>query len=198
MKKEFQIMNIKGVDDTRYGSIVLVEANPVETNSLGMRFVTQHICSSTESFFFPDDDDIIQPLVSIARGGGLWTPNMADFSAENIHNADSNRIIKVYRHKSFWSDDYDMSLNSGARPELIANKHYKANQLKEQYYRNGWYESMSLYDYVFSLAVGDDVEDFFSWLFDDPSLAGFSLASLSLAQTESFDDFMDLFDEEEF
>ena len=123
---------------------------------------------------------------------------MADFSEENVHNADSNRIIKVYRHCSFWSNNYDVSFNSGARPELIANKHYKANQLKEQYYRNGWYESMSLYDYVFSLAVGDDVSNFFSWLFDNPSLEGFSIASLSVAQSESFDDFMDLFAEEEF
>ena len=37
MNKEYQIIDVKGGEDSRFGDIVIVKANPVETNSLGLK-----------------------------------------------------------------------------------------------------------------------------------------------------------------
>lgn len=198
MKDEYQIMEIKGAHDSRYGDVAIVRANPVETNSMGMRFVTQHLCSDTEMFFFPDDDEILEPIIRIAQGQGIWRPNKNDYRDESILDEETNRRSQIHRHKSFWSNIYDRGMNSGYTPDLIPNKGYKARQLKEQFYRNGWYEEYTLRGYVVSLAEGDDVSNFWGWLFDNPALNGCLPWTLPSDYQQSYEDFLSLFDEDEF
>lgn len=194
MKKEYLIRKITSGEDDHYGDICIVKANPVETNSMGMRFVSESIGKGTETFFFPNESDIIETLLRIARGQGIWQPNEDDFEEETVCDEKNNRDMTVYRHVSFWSNDYDHSLNSGNKAELINNKQHKANQLKTQYYRNGWYESIGLREYVESLAESDNGSNFWEWLFDNPSLNGLMPWNLPSDYTECYEDFLKLFD----
>lgn len=193
MNNEYQIIDIKGGEDSRFGDIVIVKANPVETNSLGLKFVSTTLGLKTDTFLFPEEEHIINPILAIARGQGIWRPEKDDFEEESIFNEDKNTHVKIYRHISFWSDDYDESFNSGHIPELIGNKRHKASQLSEQYINNGWYQSMSLYEYVVSLAEGDDVQNFCGWLFDDPSLNNRMIWDLPKEYQDCFVDFLDQF-----
>lgn len=192
MEAEYLIMDISDGRDHTYGKIVIVRANPVR-NTVGVKFVAQHLCDDTELFFFPDDDNIVEPILRIARGQGLWTPDDSDFVEEKIYSEDNCEQEAIYRHVSFFSDVYDHSFNSGKTPKLINNELYKAFQLKERYYLNGWRESMGLKEYVESLAVGDGA--FWGWLFGDNSLNGLMPWELPGDCQCAYEDFLDSFEE---
>ena len=50
---------------------------------------------------------------------------------------------------------------------------------------------MSLYEYVVSLAEGDDVQNFCGWLFDDPSLNNRMIWDLPKEYQDCFVNFLD-------
>lgn len=81
----------------------------------------------------------------------------------------TNSHIMIHRHVSFFKDEYDENLNSGHDVCLIPNMGYKIQTLNQQFYRGNWFESYySFRSYVESLAEGDDVQNFWGWLFDRP------------------------------
>lgn len=196
MKKEYQIIHMSAELDDDYGNVCIALANPVQSNALGMKFVTQNLCSETEKFLFPNEPDFVDPLLDIARGQGIWHPDEDDFEDKMKYNPETGKDENVHCHCSLWNAHYEPTLNSGYEPELIPNKAYKTRQLKDQYYRNGWYESMGLREYVESLAEGDDVQNFFGWLFDKPELNGCSPRELPTDFEMSYESFLDLFEED--
>lgn len=195
MSIEYQIIKIIVGSDNIYGDSYVVQANPVQTDSLGRKFITsQRLGRETDIFLFPYDEDIIKPIIRIARDEGIWHPNESDFEEEIIFDEDEERDITIYRHVSFWSDENDCSYNSKYQPELIKNISYKVNQLKEQFYNEGWYEYYGLREYVVSLAEENEVNNFWGWLFDDSSLNGYMIWNLPPEYAQCYNDFLDLFD----
>lgn len=163
-------MHVGDGTDSVHGEIVIVKANPVKNNGFSLCH-SMSICTDTETFFFPNDINLINQVLLIARGGGLWHPNEDDFSEERIFDEDKGTRVVIYRHNSFFDDDYEGDLNSGHEVCLIPNMPYKVHTLNQQYYTGNWFESYySFRSYVESLAEEDDVNIFFGWLFDRPDL----------------------------
>ena len=79
----YKIMHVGDGTDSIYGDIYIVKANPVQNNGFGL-YHSMSICNETESFFFPANQSLINQVLLIARGGGIWYPNENDFSDEQI------------------------------------------------------------------------------------------------------------------
>ena len=150
--KGYKIMNISDGEDNIYGKICIVEANPINSNGL---YLTHSISidKDTETFLFIDDENILNQLIKILQGDGIWYPYENDFNTEQVYDNERGLIKNVYRHNSFYSTDYDKSLNSGKRICLIPDLEYKIRILNNQYYNNNWFNIYSDFkDYVISLA----------------------------------------------
>lgn len=100
MSAKYKILNINGGEDSRFGEIVYVEANPIEQNSYSEFFIS-HYYEKTQYFFYPNNESLIDELVSIAQSG-LWQPNMNDFKIEMMNFKGSRR--QIFRHISFFED----------------------------------------------------------------------------------------------
>ena len=77
---------------------------------------------------------------------------------------------------------------------LIPNFAYKQSQLVEQWRNNNWYYTYpSVRDYVESLAEGDDVQNFFGWLFDDARFNYTTVWTLPGNYEDAYQQFLNLF-----
>ena len=77
---------------------------------------------------------------------------------------------------------------------LIPNFAYKQSQLVEQWRNNNWYYTYpSVRDYVESLAEGDDVQNFFGWLFDDDRFNYTTVWTLPGNYEDAYQQFLNLF-----
>jgi len=98
MEKEYFIMDIGDGQDSKYGKILIVKANPVVTNSLGFRHVSETRGTHTEMFHFPLSNRYIDPLVQIAQKQQIWHPAQEDFVDSRVRDENSNRVVTVHRH----------------------------------------------------------------------------------------------------
>lgn len=164
-------MHIGDATENGYRHIVIVKASPINDMGFGQSF-TPYECRETEFFFFPDKKRLINRIVQIAQGEGIWHPNEDDFRDETSLFEENNKRVTIHRHNSFWTDKYD-DMNSGHAVNLIPDIQYKARTLNNQYYQGNWFESyFSFRSYVESLAEGDDVQNFWGWLFNRPDFNG--------------------------
>lgn len=147
---------------------LLVLANSL---SLGHR----EKCNQTESFLVPQSE--WNRVVRIKNNHLIWHLDLSDFTKEKIWFPglacdgwlDPKRI--VWRHRSVPGSNGNFTVNTADINE-IPGWDYKIEQLKSQYYSGGWtFAYPSFREYVISLAEGDDVENFWGWLFDNNMLA---------------------------
>lgn len=186
----YKIMHVGDGTDSVYGNIYIIKANPVQNNGFSM-YHSMTICSDTETFFIPANQGLLNQIIMIARGGGLWYPDEDDFVEEKIFNENTNSHITIYRHVSFFEDEYDENLNSGHDVCLIPDMPSKIHTLNQQYYSGNWFESyFSFRSYVESLAEGDDVRNFWGWLFDRPDLNGLKPWNLPLEYECEYERFL--------
>lgn len=187
----------KIIDVTKYesndgnGFVVVVLANPVNTNSFGNMFVSEGKNIHTEEFVFANQRRITDPIMRIARSETIWTPNPDDF--EDMKDEEGKT---VHVHLSYFGadeDEFDMSMNLGNRTVNVPGAHYKADQLRDQWVSNGWMYDYTLREYVHSLAIGDDVQNFWGWLFDDPNLNGRTMWNLPQEYREAYERFLNMF-----
>lgn len=168
----YKIIHIGEATENGYKPIVIVKANPINDNGF-LRHYVPYECRETEFFFFPQKPSLINRVVQIAQGEGVWHPNEDDFVDGATFFEDENKRVTIHRHTSFWSNDYDKDMNSGHSVNLIPDIQYKARTLNNQFYQRNWFESyLSFRSYVESLAEGDDVRNFWGWLFNRPDLNG--------------------------
>lgn len=195
---EYKIMHIGDATDSQFGDILIVKANPIMDNGYGKSYVT-HICNDTVSFFFPANNQmLINKLLEIANGGGLWTPDIdEDFIEEKIFDEDYGKRITVYRHVSFFnsSDDSISNLNSGKNVQLIPDVGYKINQFYSQFYRKGWFDMYSFSGYVQSLAEEDYNTHFWQYLFGTHQFDGYAPYELPPEYYEAYENFIDKCDQ---
>ena len=196
MQTEYFILDCREVVHSVYGNIIAFRANPVETNPVGMMFMSPTLGENTETFFFPNNKCIIAPIQRIGQSQEIWTPNPSDYKDERTYDRNVEKHIIIHYHKSFWSNDYDSSMNRGNPTIFVPNATYKANQLVDRFIKNGWlYSGATPREYAQSLASDLDGSDFLSWLFDDPSIKGYSIWDLDEEYQEAFENFLNRFGE---
>lgn len=167
-------------------------------------------------FMFPNDDEYLEErLMDIANGDNPWMPDFSEYCVEfhNDFREANNDHQVVYKHISCYDKDadyeldvfdYEYALDNEENQEdnenednalvLIPNFSYKHSQLIDQWRENAWYYTYpSVRDYVVSLADGDDVENFFGWLFDDPRFNYTSAWALPQKYEEAYHQFLRLF-----
>lgn len=170
---------------------MIVKANPVQNNGFSTYFTT-HECRDTKLFFFPNNEDLTDQILQIARGEGIWYPDEDDFVEDNVMDENSHKRMNIYRHLSFFDEDYEGDLNSGKDVCLIPDMHYKIITLNSQYYKGYWFQEYgSFRSYVESLAEGDDVENFLGWLFGRQDLNGLSPWQLPGNYYSEYERFLD-------
>lgn len=168
--KEYIIIGLGEGEHSTWGDCIIARANPVVDNGFSRSYVT-HECSDTELFFF--DPGMREAIDRIGRGGGVWTPDEDDFQEETIMDGNRRKcIINVHDSLMYGMDDDESDINSGNAVCLIANAQQKASVLHDQYYSKGWYNEYEFWEYVQSLAGGDDVQGFWQWLFEKGGLDG--------------------------
>ena len=189
MKDKYKIIDVtKYESNDGNGYVVVVLANPVNTSSMGHMFVSEGKNIHTEEFVFGDSRRVVDPIMRIARSETIWTPNQDDF--EDVIDEEGKT---VHVHMSYYGDDdYDMTMNSGNNRVNVPSAYYKADQLREQWTK-GWMYDYSLRDYVHSLATGDDVQNFWGWLFDDTSLNKFTYWNLPKEYKDAYQRFLNMF-----
>ena len=100
------IMDISEGSHNQFGKIIIVKANPVET-IFGMKQYSDHICSDTDYFFFPDQSLLIENILSIARRRDVWRPNETEYTIESVNDENNKKKINVYFHDSLYEVDYN-------------------------------------------------------------------------------------------
>ena len=152
-----------------------------------------------------------------------WVPDFNDYRVDFVNNlsgSGSDHLI-VYRHVSCWDKDayYDIDnwysvdmeelgiKNNGdyfddnepqddfhSMLSLIPDAFEKKSIMENQWIFGGWhYTYPSVRDYVRSLGTDDDVENFFSWLFNNSGLNNCYLWTLPYNYRNAFEQFLKLF-----
>lgn len=189
--EEYKIINTGDGIHSLYGEVFIVRANPVTQSQMGRCF-QPYFCPATESFIFVKDESIMNIITQIARGGGYWTPDQSEFEDEMIRNERFNRMEIIHIHDSLTIGGSNFSINSGKQICLIPDAQYKARKLNEQFYSGDWYYSYSFRQYVESLAEGDDVQGFWSWLFRVKGYDGLKPWQLPRNYYEEYERFLDI------
>lgn len=191
-KNGYRIMDVTDGYDSSYGEIIIVKANPIKDLGFG-RTVSMTICDETDTFFFPQsEEDLLNQILLIANGDGDWYPNESDFETETVLDENLNKRVPVYRHVSFFDDSYDETLNSGHEVSLIPDIGFKAKTLNNQFYQGYWFNSYSFRGYVEALAEGDDVQNFWGWLFNRPDFNGLKPWELPYDFEREYERFLDV------
>lgn len=175
MATKYFILDVKGVTDSRYGDCAAIKANPIREIKMGMhtsQSVTPYECSDTIMFFFPDDEDIIEPILRLARTQTPWEPDMSHFNKERIFDENAQKHIDIYRHLSFFGD-MPSAVGNSQPIRVSRDKQFILSQQYQDYMRRNYmFDPIDLQEYVGRLR--DNNPNFFAWLFDDNHLRGYS------------------------
>ncbi len=104
MFKDYFILDIKGASHNKYGDIAIIYANSVmeiEVPGVGIsRSVIDHYCNDTETFIIPEDNRLIQSIITQAQfNQGVWQANLNDFVDDITFNESLNRRVKAHLYK---------------------------------------------------------------------------------------------------
>ena len=77
----YKIIHIGDGRENGYHPIVIVKANPIIENAFSKSFIPYE-CSDTDFFFFPDDERVVDKVIKIAQGEGIWYPDEDDFEEQ--------------------------------------------------------------------------------------------------------------------
>lgn len=175
METKYFILEIKGVTDSRFGDCAAIKANPIQEITMG-RFssqsVTPYECSDTVTFFFPDDEIILEPLLRLARTQTPWVPDLFHFNKERIFDENAQKHVEIYRHLSFFGE-MPSAVGNSLPIRVSRDKQYLLSQQYQNYMRHNYqFDPIDLQEYVSRLRDSDP--NFFAWLFDDNRLRGYS------------------------
>lgn len=198
MAKSYMIMEIKGLSESLYGNTVAVMANPIIRTDYGNgHYSTGYnpsICSETELFIFPEDDDIIQPLLRWTRSRKAWEPKMEEYRVCRMSlDYGYKKFTTAFRHCSCFEEYNGCVVGEGNAVEVAPQKKAQLEQSYISYMRANYaFDSIDMQEYVARLA--DEDSNFFAWLFDDQSLTGCSLYELDEEQSEAWSNFYESLD----
>jgi len=199
----YKILEINGVDHTKYGKCLMVYANPITKKSLSFEF-SSVVDKRTIKFLFPFK--YLQELQRIANTLDYWSPCDSWYIKERIYDDRIKMYGPLYEHVNLNLDRLDMidsdedvipNLNDGEdsfHESLIPNIGYKFRRIIED-----WEKEMEKpnteYGYDKDAGPADmvdwgfyDEKTFFSWLFDDNTISDSS--ELTDEQAEAYDNFL--------
>ncbi|MBR5632261.1 MAG: hypothetical protein IKW82_11540 [Bacteroidales bacterium] len=100
--RQYQIREVAQADDELLGKVWTVLAKPVDLDSgSNVGFAETDLYSLldiTESFIFPYDNELIEEIVHLARGGQLWSPDIEDWSVDSVFDEKKKRLSIVHRY----------------------------------------------------------------------------------------------------
>lgn len=167
MTDKYFIVDIIKSEDSNYGEVAIVRANPVEVTPSGSMLASESRVGA-EHFFLPLDDYLIQSIIEEQHQNRYWTVNPNDFEDEYIFDESENRRRLIHRHVSF----YNMDIDSDDSDEYIeiSDIDKKCDSLRSTWIQNGIHSHTSLRDYILERATEGQIGKFWAWLFDDDSL----------------------------
>ena len=167
-KHEYLILDMECDEEN---DLIILHANPVQEFN-GFRQVAETRDADTTTFLFDYSKKLEEQLGAIGRAQAIWKPDMDDFSDISEEFSDISEEVgrKAYL---YIGDDEEGLVDEDEGTCYIPNCEYKKRELLSQYYRGSWqYQYPTFALYVRSLAEEPDVDIFFEYLFDDPSLHG--------------------------
>ena len=197
----YKILEINGVDHTKYGKCLMVYANPIIRRSSSFEF-SPVVDKRTIKFLFPFK--YLQELQRIANTLDYWSPCDSWYIKERVYDNRINKYGPIYEHVNLDLDRLDMidgddipNLNDGEespRESIIPNIEYKFRKIIEDWEKE--IENPNT-EYGYDKGAGPadlidwgfyDEETFFSWLFDDDTISDSS--GLTEEQEEAYDNFL--------
>lgn len=92
---KLKILDIRGINENKFGETVMVKANPITESSWGSISFTPYECEDTLVCIVPVS--IVNRLVSIAQSNDFWEPSKFDFIKQTVlQNGTTSQ--EVYRH----------------------------------------------------------------------------------------------------
>lgn len=190
----YKILGInEGYSQRWYGKITLVKACKLKAVGDDVYFTPNE--DNTEVFFFPDEEEIRERLITIARGEGIWKPIEDDFILDYSIDKSKGKKEIVYVHASFFGNDYDKSLNFNKEVAVIPNYQSKVDYIYELYTKKLAMLEYSPRGFVESLA---DSDVFFAWLFEKKKFKNMSLWALPHNYRQEYQRFLNSFDDYEY
>lgn len=167
MTDKYFIVDIIQSDDSRYGEVANIWANPVEVTSYGSLFASESLIGA-EHFFMPLDNYLIQSIITEQHENKYWTVNPDDFEDEYIFDVSENRRRLIHRHVSF----FEMDTDSDERDYYIEipDIEKKCDSIRSTWIQNGIHAHTSLRDYILERATEGQIGQFWAWLFEDNTL----------------------------
>ena len=138
----YKILEINGVDHTKYGKCLMVYANPITKKSLSFEF-SSVVDKRTIKFLFPFK--YLQELQRIANTLDYWSPCDSWYIKERIYDDRIKMYGPLYEHVNLNLDRLDMidsdedvipNLNDGEdsfHESLIPNIGYKFRRIIEDW-----------------------------------------------------------------
>lgn len=182
------ILEIKQATDSRFGDCVAVYANKaiISGPSIGFK---PYVDKDTYIFFIPDNIYITSPLIKLANNKKMWTPDMSDFTEHTIFDEDNKTFVKVYHLNTFYGMRIGSILGDSKKVHISEIKIVQLAQSYANYARfNYLIDDVNFKNYVKRMQINNSL--FFSWLFDDEGLKGYSLTELSQVHKDSWKVFL--------
>jgi len=100
--RQYQIKEVTQTDDEFLGKVWTVIAKSVDLDSgSNVGFAETDLYSLldiTETFIVPYDNELIEEIVHLARGGQLWSPDVEDWSVDSVFDEKEKRLTIVHRY----------------------------------------------------------------------------------------------------
>ena len=98
----YQIREVAQTNDESLGKAWSVKVKPLDadpnTNTGFAETDLYGLMDITETFIVPYDDELIEEIVHIARSGQLWSPDIEDWSVDDLFDKKENRLTIVHRY----------------------------------------------------------------------------------------------------
>lgn len=100
--RQYLIREVTQADDELLGKAWTVKTKPIDMGSeSNMGFAETDLYSLldiTETFIVPYDNELIEEIVHLARGGQLWSPDVEDWSVDSVFDEKEKRLTIVHRY----------------------------------------------------------------------------------------------------
>ena len=205
---DYKIIEIKGINHSKYGNCLMVYANPITKKEQTFEF-SSIVDTRTIKFLFPFK--YLRELQRIANTLEYWSPSDTWYLKERTYDNRQKMYGPIYVHQDLEIERLDMmdddveipNLNDGkeaTQETIIPDIEYKFRKIIGDWERETEKQDTE-YGYDKDAGPADFVDwecsekkGFFSWLFDDDAINDYS--DLTDKQEEAYDDFLLELDQE--
>ena len=100
--RRYQINELAQANDEFFGKAWVVKAKPFDMDPNSNKGFAEtdlySLLDITETFIVPYDNELIEEIVHLARGGQLWSPDVEDWSVDSVFDEKEKRLTIVHRY----------------------------------------------------------------------------------------------------